>query len=127
MPKYEIMLILDPKATIEVVETLATDVFGKDVAIIKKLDRTQLAYPIKNLTTALYVIVTVDAISTAEFTRKANLHSSIFRYLAINLDSERKHKIKKHFKFVNKRDERKKPYGDRARKTETTSFKETPK
>lgn len=132
MPKYEIMLILDPKSDLKVVETLVHDVFKNGVESVKKFDRTQLAYPIKNSTTALYALVSVNAEpnSIEEFTRKANINQSIWRFLTINLDSERKHKIKKHFKFSNKRDDRKKFYGDRPRRvesTQSTSHKEESK
>lgn len=123
MPKYETMLILDPKADIKIVESLASEVFKDGVESVKKYDQTQLAYPIKKSTTALYVLMYVNASPELikEFTRKANNNQKIWRFLTINLDSERQHKIKKSYRFGNKREDRKKFYGDRQRRFDNKS------
>lgn len=129
MSEYEIMLILDPKADIKIVETLAHDIFKNNVKYVKKYDRTQLAYPINGSTTGLYILASINADSQLiqEFTRKANINQSIWRYVVINMDSERDHKIKKHYRFTKKED-RKKFYGDRSersKKNEGQSFIKT--
>ncbi len=90
MPKYEIMLVIDPKSDIKVAEELAKSVFAGGVKKIEKLDRTELAYPINNSTTATFLIMDIDtdAQNIKEFTRKVNIQKSIWRNLAVNLDAE---------------------------------------
>lgn len=91
MAKYEIMIIVDPKEDIKTVETMVKDVFGSGLTKFTKMDKTELAYPINKSNTAQYVLV--DAETTGEqikeFTRRVNITKTIWRQLAINLDSER--------------------------------------
>ena len=91
MANYEIMFIIDPKEDVKTVETMVKDVLGKGLKEFKKMDRTELAYPINNSTTAQYVLVTADVEGSAikELTRKVNISKTIWRQLSINLDSER--------------------------------------
>lgn len=121
MPKYEIMVLLDPKSELKLVEDLVDEIFNQKISV-KKYDQTQLAYEINDSTTGLYGIFDLETSANLinEFRRKANFTKSIWRYLIINLDSERKNKIKKHFKF-SKKDERKKPY-ERNFKQDNRSF-----
>ena len=94
MPKYEIMLILDPKAEENKTKEMVEKVFGKQIEKFEKMDQTQLAYKINNSTTAKYFLINVDSVSENinEFTRKANLSKDIWRFLTINLDEEKANK-----------------------------------
>ncbi len=89
MPKYEIMLIVDPKLLTEA-ETIAKEVLGVD-ANITKLEKTELAYEINGTKIANYLVVdvTTEGATVKEFIRRANISKAIWRHLAINLDSER--------------------------------------
>ena len=91
MAKYEIMIIVDPKEDLKTVEALAKDVFGDGMKKFAKMDKTELAYPINKTTTAQYVLIDaeLDGEQIKEFTRKVNISKTIWRQLAINLDSER--------------------------------------
>lgn len=95
MPKYEIMLILDPKEDIKIANTIAKDAFGSSFSGFEKMDRTELAYPINNSTTATYLLSEFEADSkgVAEFTRKVNITKSIWRQLIINLSEEKSNKV----------------------------------
>ena len=97
MPKYEIMLILDPKEDVKVANKIAKDAFGSSFKEFTKMDQTELAYPINNSTTATYLLAEFDADSkgVAEFTRKVNITKSIWRQLIINLSEEKSNKIAK--------------------------------
>ena len=88
MAKYEIMLILDPKSDIKEAEKLVNEVFTN--AKFEKMDRTELAYEINKSKTAHYALVNVEANGEEikEFSRKANIIKTIWRYLTINLDTE---------------------------------------
>jgi len=79
MPKYEIMLILDPKEDVKVADTIAKDAFGSSFPGFTKMDRTELAYPINNSTTATYLLVEfeADGQNVSEFTRKVNISKTI--------------------------------------------------
>ena len=89
MPKYEIMLIVDPKALTEA-ETIAKEVLGAN-ANIKKLDKTELAYEINGTKIANYLLidVTTTGAIVKEFVRRSNISKAIWRHLVVNLDSER--------------------------------------
>ena len=91
MANYEIMIIVDPKEDIKTVENMVKGIFGSGMKRFTKMDRTELAYPINNSNTAQYVLVNAetDGDSVKELTRKINITKTIWRQLAINLDSER--------------------------------------
>lgn len=91
MAKYEIMIIVDPKEDIKTVETMVKDVFGSGLTKFTKMDKTELAYPINKSNTAQYVLVNAETTGEQikEFTRRVNITKTIWRQLAINLDSER--------------------------------------
>ncbi|UUD36628.1 30S ribosomal protein S6 [Mycoplasmopsis citelli] len=116
MSKYEIMIIVDPKADLALAQKLLKEVFGKNVEKAQKLERTELAYKINNAQHAQYLLAEVQSEPSliAEFTRKANIVKEIWRYLVLNLDTERGYG--KEFKNVgkNKVDPRvtKNPKGD---------------
>ncbi|AJC49800.1 30S ribosomal protein S6 [Mycoplasma flocculare] len=117
MPKYEIMTILDPKAEMSVLDNLLKTVFGQNsTEKLQKLEITNLAYPIRKAKTAQYFLVNLAAPSKliGEFVRRANITKVIWRYLIVNLDSEKglKHKPKirnRAKKFTIKRDFLEKP------------------
>lgn len=101
MPKYEIMLILDSKADEGIVSKISNDVFKAGKPVVEKLPRTELAYEINGAKTAKYFLIKVDTQPSdiKEFTRKANIEKAIWRFMAINLDTEKKDKKpRKNFK-----------------------------
>lgn len=77
MPKYEIMLIVDPKQITEA-EKIAKDVLGTD-ANITKLEKTELAYEINGTKIANYLLIDVTTTGAVvkEFVRRANISKSI--------------------------------------------------
>lgn len=91
MANYEIMVIVDPKEDLATVEKLAKDVFGNDFEKFTKMDKTDLAYPINKSNTAQYALIFANTTgeNIKEFTRKVNITKTIWRQLAINLDTER--------------------------------------
>lgn len=91
MAKYEIMLILDPKADEAIASKLLKDVFGEGIEKLEKLERNELAYTIKKTNIAQYFLASVESESSLirEFTRKANIIKEVWRNLVISLESER--------------------------------------
>ncbi len=97
MPNYEIMLILDPKEDIKIAEQIAKDAFKGGIKDFKKLDQTELAYPINNSTTGTYILMNVETEGSniKEFTRKINITKTVWRDMIINIDEEKANKIAK--------------------------------
>ncbi|AHH45455.1 30S ribosomal protein S6 [Mesomycoplasma bovoculi] len=92
MSKYEVMFVLDPKADISVAEKISTAVFTKaKIEKFEKLERTNLAYEINKSKTANFVLMLVNSEPNliSEFSRRLNIEKSVWRYLIINLDSEK--------------------------------------
>ncbi|MHA3838550.1 30S ribosomal protein S6 [Mycoplasma sp. VS276A1] len=91
MNKYEIMSIVNPKADVKVLNDLLTEVFGKGVSKVEKLEKNELAYEINKSKHAQYVLAYVEAEgkAIAEFTRRSNIVKDIWRVLVINLDTEK--------------------------------------
>lgn len=92
MPKYEIMTILDPKAEMSTLDNLLSTVFGQNsTQKLRKLETTNLAYPIRKTKTAQYFLISLVAEPNLieEFVRRANITKTIWRYLVVNLDSEK--------------------------------------
>lgn len=91
MNKYEIMLIVDPKADVKIAFDLLSDVFGKGVQKAEKLERNELAYEINKSKHGQFVLALVEADSKTpnEFTRRTNIIKEIWRTLIVNLDSEK--------------------------------------
>ncbi|RMA77426.1 small subunit ribosomal protein S6 [Metamycoplasma subdolum] len=100
MSNYEIMILTDPHSTEDELHKLVHQVLGK-TAKIQKLERAELAYPIKKQTRANYFLVNVkiEAAHVAEFTRVFNINKFVLRYLVINLDNEKGLKPHKFAKF----------------------------
>ncbi|MGL5205532.1 MAG: 30S ribosomal protein S6 [Metamycoplasmataceae bacterium] len=92
MSKYEIMLILDPSSSTQIAQEICDSTFksAKDLKVTK-LENTELAYKINKSKSAIYVLINVSATGEEiiEFTRKCNITKTIWRQLAINLDSEK--------------------------------------
>ncbi len=91
MANYEIMIIVDPKENLKNVELLSKEVFKDGLKKFTKMERTDLAYPINNSTIANYFLLNVESNGqeVKEFSRKVNISKTIWRHLAINLDTER--------------------------------------
>ncbi|WP_025755601.1 30S ribosomal protein S6 [Mycoplasmopsis cricetuli] len=104
MSKYEIMIIVNPKVNISVAKDLLESVFSKGISKVEKLEKTKLAYEIKKSKQAQYLLAEVNSNPEliSEFTRRANnINKEIWRYLVINLDTEKG--FNKEFKNVGKR------------------------
>ncbi|AMD81302.1 30S ribosomal protein S6 [Mycoplasmopsis canis PG 14] len=91
MSKYEIMMIVDPKADVKVAFDLLSEVFGKGVQKAEKLENNRLAYKIKKSEFGQYVLANVETEGSniSEFTRRTNIIKEVWRSLVINLDSEK--------------------------------------
>ncbi|MCU4706528.1 30S ribosomal protein S6 [Mycoplasma sp. CSL7503-lung] len=91
MVKYEIMMIVDPKADSKIAFDLLNEVFGAGVKKAEKLEKNELAYEINKSKFAQYIQAEVETEANlpAEFTRRANIIKQIWRTLVINLDSEK--------------------------------------
>ncbi len=89
MAKYEIMLVLDPKADPAEIKNQSKEVFGES-AIIKKLENTDLAYEINKTKTGQFFLLTVETqgANIQEWNRRSNIVKEIWRNLVINLDNE---------------------------------------
>ncbi|UUM19590.1 MULTISPECIES: 30S ribosomal protein S6 [unclassified Mycoplasma] len=127
MTKYEIMMIVDPKANLEIAQKLLVDVFEKKVTKVEKLERTELAYKINNAQNAQYLLAQIECESTlvSEFTRKANIVKEIWRYLVLNLDTERG--FNKEFKNVGKKKVDPRVKRERTDRSENSSNEENKK
>jgi small subunit ribosomal protein S6 len=80
MAKYEIMLIVDPKAELDNVHTLTKEVFKEDLVSFEKMERTELAYPIRKQTRAIYALInlaTEDTDKIKEFQRRVAISKDI--------------------------------------------------
>lgn len=91
MNKYEIMMIVSPKADVKVAFDLLSEVFGKGVSKAEKLENNRLAYEINKSEFGQYVLASVETNGSniAEFTRRTNIIKEIWRALVINLDTEK--------------------------------------
>lgn len=106
MANYEIMVIADPKEELKNIESLTKEVFGANLKSFKKMDRTELAYPINKSNTAQYILIDAECSGedVKEFARKASISKTIWRHLTINLDEERAKDSWKHMdKFEKQR------------------------
>lgn len=113
MSNYEIMILVNPQSTDEEVKSLLLSVLPQDTKF-ERLERTELAYPIKKLSRATYYLVSTKAAPElmSELTRKLNIDKRILRSLIINLDSEKglkPAKVKRNHRRPVNRDN-KKPY-----------------
>lgn len=99
MYKYEIMLILDPKADVDKNIKLVEGIFKKaNVKKAEKMAQTELAYKINHSLNAQYLLFEIQAEPEliAEFIRRVNITKDIWRHMIINLDKEKGYgKVKK--------------------------------
>lgn len=116
MSNYEIMILVNPQSTDEQVQKLLLSVLPENNTKIERLERTELAYPIKKTSRAIYYLIhtKIDPQLTSELTRRLNIEKSVLRTLIINLDSEKGLKPKKmrrkRVRRINNKDGNKKPY-----------------
>ena len=91
MPKYEIMIIINPNSDKKIVETLAKETLNKSLKI-EVMKQTELAYEINNSKFGKYILINVetDGKNIKEFTRKINITKDIWRYLIVNREHELK-------------------------------------
>ena len=97
MSNYEIMILTKLESSEDKLkEIILTSLKLKDAKLVK-LERNELAYPIKKQTRANYYLLNVKADNSliAELVRKLNINKSVLRYLIINLDTQKniKHKF----------------------------------
>ncbi|WP_373436100.1 30S ribosomal protein S6 [Metamycoplasma equirhinis] len=97
MSNYEIMILVNPNSSEEDFKSFLFSILKNENTKLEKLERTEIAYPIKKLSRANYYLINTKAEPTiiSELTRKLNINKSILRSLVINLDSEKGLKPKK--------------------------------
>ncbi len=136
MAKYEIMLVLDPKADKTSAETIAKEVFAKGIQEFKKLDNTDLAYEINGSMTGQYFLMNVETEgkNIQEWNRRVNITKTIWRNLVINLDNEAgygkefvENKFSKYPRLRVKAAERKAAFEARKAEREAKASKQTEK
>ncbi|PYF43694.1 30S ribosomal protein S6 [Metamycoplasma alkalescens] len=125
MSKYEIMILVNPTSKEESVKELLFSVLDEKNTKFERLERTELAYPIKKLNRASYflVLTKTEPESIKELTRKFNIDKTILRSLVINLDSEKGLKPRKQKRFQRRNFDNKKPFERHERKETTTEDK----
>ena len=91
MTNYELMFIITPestedviKATVEYVQSDLTRIKAENV-IVTKMGEKKLAYPINKKSTGFYVLVkfNVDGTELTELERKLNINEQIMRYILV--------------------------------------------
>ncbi|ENY69319.1 30S ribosomal protein S6 [Metamycoplasma auris 15026] len=127
MSKYEIMILVNPTSKEESVKELLFSVLDEKSTKFERLERTELAYPIKKLTHATYFLVhtRTNPELIKELTRKFNIDKSILRSLVINLDSEKGLRPKRQKRFVRRNFDNKRTFErqDNRQSTQTTEEK----
>jgi len=91
MSKYEIMVIFNPNADIEILKQISNEVFKEDLKKFEKMDRTELAYEINHSKVATYFLINVETTgkNIVEFKRRCSIKSEIWRIMIINTDTEK--------------------------------------
>ena len=95
MKNYEIMFIVRPdvtedvvKSTVKTLEKVLTDGKAK-ITLSKELGQKELAYEIKKFKSGYYFLYNIEANDDAaikEFDRVARIDENVVRHLIINLD-----------------------------------------
>ena len=99
MRRYEVVIVLAPTLTEDEVEQ-STDTFkkaaeekGAQVAEIEQWGKRKLAYPIKRHTEGIYIILTLEELSTeavGELERRFKVSDSVIRFLTVRVDLDLK-------------------------------------
>ncbi len=95
---YELMYIVDPKTSDEVISQMNTEIeelIEKEGGKVVKTDdmgKRQLAYQIKKNTEGYYYLFEIEGSGKeiAEVERRMRVNDSIMRYLTVRVDEERK-------------------------------------
>ncbi len=129
MRRYEVVVVLAPTLTEDEVEQ-STETFkktaeekGAQIAEIEQWGKRKLAYPIKRHTEGIYIILTLEELSTeavGELERRFKVSDSVIRFLTVrvDLDLKRAEKFKARRKMKKERSERTRP--SKGIKSETT-------
>ena len=117
---YEVMFIVDVKATDEDVTNLNTTLQqiitdqGGTVTKQENMGRRQLAYPIGRQTEGHYVLFEVDGSGReiAELERRMRVNDQVIRYITVRVDEDRRRAEK--FKAKRARKASKRPFSGNA-------------
>jgi small subunit ribosomal protein S6 len=133
MRRYEVVVVLAPTLTEDDVEQ-STETFkkaaeekGAQIAEIEQWGKRKLAYPIKKHTEGIYIILTLEELSTEavnELERRFKVSDSVIRFLTVrvDLDLKRAEKFKARRKMKKERSERTRPSkGIKSEKTVTVA------
>jgi len=133
MRRYEVVVVLAPTLTEDDVEQ-STETFkkaaeekGAQIAEIEQWGKRKLAYPIKKHTEGIYIILTLEELSTeavSELERRFKVSDSVIRFLTVrvDLDLKRAEKFKARRKMKKERSERTRPsQGIKSEKTVTVA------
>ena len=92
MKNYEIMFIVRPdvtedvvKSTVKTLENVLTDGKAK-ITLSKELGQKEFAYEIKKFKSGYYFLYNIDDAAIKEFDRVARIDENVVRHLIINLD-----------------------------------------
>ncbi len=120
MRRYEVVVVLAPTLTEDEVEQ-STETFkkaaedkGAQIAEIEQWGKRKLAYPIKRHTEGIYIILTLEELSTeavGELERRFKVSDSVIRFLTVRVDMyiKRSEKFKARRKKKKERTERTRP------------------
>ena len=133
MRRYEVVVVLAPTLTEDDVEQ-STETFkkaaeekGAKIAEIEQWGKRKLAYPIKRHTEGIYIILTLEELSTeavSELERRFKVSDSVIRFLTVrvDLDLKRAEKFKARRRMKKERSERTRPsQGIKSEKTVTVT------
>ncbi len=99
MRRYEVVVVLAPTLTEDEVEQ-STETFkkaaeekGAQIAEIEQWGKRKLAYPIKRHTEGIYIIMTLEELTTeavGELERRFKVSDSVIRFLTVRVDLDLK-------------------------------------
>ncbi len=116
MRRYEVVVVLAPTLTEDEVEQ-STETFkkaaeekGAQIAEIEQWGKRKLAYPIKRHTEGIYIIFTLEELSSeavGELERRFKVSDSVIRFLTVRVDLD----LKRAAKFKARRKKKKERSG----------------
>ena len=89
MKNYEIMFIVRPDVTEDVVKSTVKTLEKAKITLSKELGQKEFAYEIKKFKSGYYFLYNIEANDDAaikEFDRVARIDENVVRHLIINLD-----------------------------------------
>jgi small subunit ribosomal protein S6 len=98
MRQYEIMFIVNPNSTDEVVDKLISQMEGVvtsyqgEIVGVEKMGRRKLAYRIGKLEEGIYILFKINASGECvkEFERRLRVFDFVIRYISVRVDEDLK-------------------------------------